>query len=141
MKEKEVKKHHLEELLSHLRLSETEFANSIEENPTKINHVLNFRNGISSKLARAITSKYKDVNFEWLRTGKEPMLKSGIYESKVKGNNNISVAGNENQVNSDVLLELHKGYQEMIRVNQAQLTESQTQISRLISVIEQLNNK
>jgi phage repressor protein C with HTH and peptisase S24 domain len=73
--EKEVKKHYLNDLLSYLQLNETEFVNSLKGvSQSKINNVLNFRNGISADLARKIIAKYKDVSFEWLRTGEGEML-------------------------------------------------------------------
>lgn len=68
------KKHYLQELLDYLKTNETEFAKLIGENRTKINHILNFRNGISANLARKIIKKYPDVSFEWLRTGEGEML-------------------------------------------------------------------
>ena len=56
---------------------------------------------------------------------------------RISGNNNTAVAGNGNQVTTnDIagLIELQKGYQEMIK-------EKDSQIARLISVIEKLSEK
>ncbi len=57
--------------------------------------------------------------------------------NKVSGSGNTAVAGNGNKVtHNDItaLLELQKGYQEMIK-------EKDDQISRLISVIRKLTEK
>jgi len=75
MKKEKVKKHYLNELLSYLKMNETDFAKSLDDvSRIKINHVLNFRNGISSQLANKIIAKYENVSFDWLRYGIDPML-------------------------------------------------------------------
>jgi plasmid maintenance system antidote protein VapI len=78
----------------------------------------------------------------WLLTGEGEMLRCNVNE--VNGNGNTSVAGNGNQIttaNIAEMLELQKGYQEMIKTGQAQLSESQSQINRLIAIIEQHNKE
>ena len=72
----------------------------------------------------------------WLLTGDGEMLQ-GNNINRVSGNNNTAVAGNGNRVTTnDIagLIELQKGYQEMIK-------EKDSQIARLISVIEKLSEK
>ena len=57
--------------------------------------------------------------------------------NRITGNNNTAVAGNGNSVTTNDIagmIELQKGYQEMIK-------EKDSQIARLISVIEKLSEK
>ena len=75
-------------------------------------------------------------------TGEGEMLKD-VSMNNVNGNGNTSVAGNGNITNANIteMLELQKGYQEMIKTSQVQLSESQSQINRLITIIEQLHHE
>lgn len=88
-----------------------------------------------------IVDKFPEVNKVWILTGEGEMLKNSN-TNQVNGNGNTSVAGNGNQItnaNITEMLELQKGYQEMIKTGQMQLSESQSQINRLITIIEHLN--
>ena len=68
-----------------------------------------------------ILQRYPELNGNWLKTGEGEML---------KGNENISVAGNgNNAANANV--------SEMIEV----VKESQVQMGRLIAIIEDLHKK
>jgi len=85
---------------------------------------------------KAIGEKFPELNPMWLLTGGGEMLQ-GNNINRVSGNNNTAVAGNGNRVTTnDIagLIELQKGYQEMIK-------EKDSQIARLISVIEKLSEK
>jgi len=81
-------------LLKHLGVNANKLAGLLgyKGNAT-IYHILNERNGISESFAYKISSKFPDVNTEWLLTGEGDMLredKSTVSQS-VSGNNNISV--------------------------------------------------
>ena len=70
----------------------------------------------------------------WLITGEGEMFKSN-HVNNVSGNGNTSVAGDGNQITTTYIsemLELQKGYQEMLKT-------SQEQISKLIAIIEKQN--
>ena len=85
---------------------------------------------------KAITERFPDLNPIWLLTGDGEMLQANNI-NRITGNNNTAVAGNGNSVTTNDIagmIELQKGYQEMIK-------EKDSQIARLISVIEKLSEK
>lgn len=90
----------------------------------------------SDKLAKIIDG-CPDINPEWLITGKGGILREQN-KNEVSGNSNTSVAGNGNNVTAAIheMYEIQKGYQEIIRKNQEQMSETQKQLDRLISIIE-----
>ena len=62
-------------IISHAKLSRRAFGMSIgHTSGTMIDNVINGRNGISAGLARKITNKYPEINYEWILTGKGTML-------------------------------------------------------------------
>jgi transcriptional regulator with XRE-family HTH domain len=81
-----------------------------------------------------LSRKWGDVfglNPNWLLTGEGEMLKN-TNENNVPENGNASVADDGNQITTSLfseMLKLQKGYQEMLKTSQAQ-------ISSLISIIE-----
>ena len=125
--------------------NQQQFVEEIRSDKATVSQIKNGKIKIPNNLFSNIESAFPDVSMDWLKEGKGDMLNNDKYENIVNGSNNISIAGKGNQVNSDTLLEIiesqQKGYLDIIRTNQKQLTESQTQISRLISVVEKLNNK
>lgn len=91
---------------------------------------------ISGPLQLLLSLKY-DVNIDYLLKGEGEMFRHTSNQSSVKGNGSTSVAGNGNQVtNTDVagLIELQKGYQEMLK-------KKDEQIDRLLSIIEKSSVK
>ena len=133
MRENEVKKHHLEELFAYLETNTKRFSETLEIDPTRIYNILHGKNKVSSSLAKLITSKYKDVNFEWLRTGKEPMLKNNRQKSE---NTNCSgvvgnISGKDLNINDSTIIS------GLIRT----IEKRDEQMDRLISIIEQLNKR
>ena len=96
--------------------------------------ISSMRVSIQPDKLKSIALKYPDLNTEWLLTGNGEMLKSGNINT-VTGNGNTSVAGDGNQItttNISEMIELQKGYQDMLKTSQAQITS-------LISIIEKLN--
>ena len=68
-------KKRIEDLLSELK--HTKYSLSIAlgyANGSVLNNIHNGRNGISAGLARKITNKYPEINYEWILTGKGTML-------------------------------------------------------------------
>ena len=82
-----VERHYLSKLIEYNQMNATEFAKSLGTSQERINRILNLRNGISANLARTIVAKYKDVNFDWLRTGEGEMLKVDVSVKKNKKTN------------------------------------------------------
>jgi len=96
--------------------------------------ISSMRVSIQPDKLKSIALKYPDLNTEWLLTGNGEMLKSGNINT-VTGNGNTSVAGDGNQItttNISEMIELQKGYQDMLKTSQAQITS-------LISIIEKLS--
>jgi DNA-binding XRE family transcriptional regulator len=135
----------INKLLEHFSLNPSDFAKVVGlRYAQNIYDIQKDKVDISKQIAAKITTAFPEINKNWLLTGEGEMMKIDKSENNVNGNNNISVAGKGNKVNSDVLLsiiELQKGYQEMMKASQIHLSESQTQMNRLLSIIEQLNNK
>ena len=121
-------KERLREYIKTLNISEREFCRQIGVSSSYVN---NIRQSIQPDKMKAIGEKFPELNPMWLLTG------DGTMRNRISGNNNTAVAGNGNQVTTnDIagLIELQKGYQEMIK-------EKDSQIARLISVIEKLSEK
>lgn len=126
-------KERLREYIKTLNISEREFCRQIGVSSSYIN---NIRQSIQPDKMKAIGEKFPELNPMWLLTGDGEMLQ-GNNINRISGNNNTAVAGNGNRVTTnDIagLIELQKGYQEMLK-------EKDSQIARLISIIEKLSEK
>jgi transcriptional regulator with XRE-family HTH domain len=126
-------KQRLKDYLHERGVSERAFGKKIGVSGSYVNSI---RTSIQPAKLKLIGDAYPDLNPIWLLTGEGEMLQKGG-GSQVFGENNTSVAGNGNKVtHNDVaaLLELQKGYQEMIR-------KKDEQIERLIGIIEGLSGK
>ena len=126
-------KERLREYIKTLNISEREFCRQIGVSSSYVN---NIRQSIQPDKMKAIGEKFPELNPMWLLTG-DGTMRNGDNTNRISGNNNTAVAGNGNQVTTnDIagLIELQKGYQEMRK-------EKDSQIARLISVIEKLSEK
>ena len=126
-------KERLREYIKTLNISEREFCRKIG---VSVSYVNSIRTSIQPDKMKSIGEKFPDLNPIWLLTGDGEMLQ-GNNTNRVSGNNNTAVAGNGNRVTTNDIagmIELQKGYQEMIK-------EKDSQIARLISVIEKLSEK
>lgn len=126
-------KERLREYVKTLNISEREFCRQIGVSSSYIN---NIRQSIQPDKMKAIGEKFPELNPMWLLTGDGEMLQRNNI-NRISGNNNTAVAGNGNRVTTnDIagLIELQKGYQEMLK-------EKDSQIARLISIIEKLSEK
>ena len=127
--------------LEYRKLSQAKFAEAVGLSKGYVGSMT--ENPTQETLAK-IRTKFPDLNIDWFLTGEGEMLKKeqqtgDISASTVVGAN---FSGSGNQItNNDIkgMIELQKGYQEMIKTSQAQLSESQSQINRLIAIIEQYN--
>lgn len=126
-------KQRLKDYLKERGVSERAFGKKVGVSGSYVNSI---RTSVQPDKLKAITDAYPDLNPIWLLTGAGEMLLRGG-GSQVVGENNTSVAGNGNKVtHNDIaaLLELQKGYQEMIH-------KKDEQIERLIGIIEGLSGK
>lgn len=117
-------KERLREYIKTLNISEREFCRQIGVSSSYVN---NIRQSIQPDKMKAIGEKFPELNPMWLLTG-DGTMRNGDNTNRISGNNNTAVAGNGNQVTTnDIagLIELQKGYQEMIK-------EKDSQIARLI---------
>lgn len=68
--------HYLNKLLDYLKLNAKQFSESLGfERADRVYNVLNFKNGVSSSLAKIINDHYPYINYDWLLTGDGEMLK------------------------------------------------------------------
>lgn len=93
---------------------------------------------LTDRFLHRFNSAYGDIfNIEWLIKGEGEMLSSSIHQ-EINGDNNTQVAGNNNHVNSPATLD--KAIDE-IAAQRKLVEKSQEQIDRLLSIIENMNNK
>lgn len=82
-----------------------------------------------------------DLNIDWLETGRGEMLESRANQN-VKGDNNTSIAGNSNHINSSTTIEKAiDEISEMRKLIKEQVRNNQEQFERFMSVIERLTTK
>ena len=127
-------KERLRAYIKTLNISEREFCRRIG---VSVSYVNSIRKSIQPEKLKAITEAFPNLNPVWLMTGDGSMLEETPKEEVVTNNSNSTVAGtNTTPINKEVegLIELQKGYQELLRAKDEQ-------ISRLISVLEKLTNK
>ncbi len=122
--------------LKYKHLTKTAFGESIGVSNA---FVTSIRRSIAPDKVQSIASNYPDLNLDWLLYGNGEMLKAESKHSEsddpkasslMVGNH---VSGNGNNINESSniagMIELQKGYQELLR-------KSQQQIDRLIGIIE-----
>lgn len=105
-------------------------------------YVNNIRKSITPEKLQQIALRYPELNTGWLMTGEGEMLRPEQNVSDVSGSTVVgaNVNGNGNNIsNNDAsniagMIELQKGYQDMMK-------KSQEQIDRLLAVIERLTLK
>lgn len=66
----------IKELIEHEKLTNSEFAQSINTSPAIISHLLSGRNKASLQIVQSIVSKYTNVNITYLLTGDGGLYKS-----------------------------------------------------------------
>lgn len=98
---------------------------------------------IPYEVADKLVQEFPSLSRDWLLSGEGEMLVSGDASAQVNGNGNAvnNVTGNGNKVSAQVagdFAELASKFSESLLLAQRQLSSSQSQIDRLISVLEKL---
>lgn len=120
----------LKTVLDYLKLSVAKLAKELGyERPQKIYNVTQGINGISTELAKDITDKYREINFEWLRYGKGSMLNQTLGKSTSEKQEQVSLMSDYISIPREVL--------DMIR----SMTETIQSQQRTIELLERQNKK
>ena len=103
-------------------------------------YISSMRKGFGTEKLENVLNSFPDLNREWLLYGEGEMLKFGVQQNNVNGDNihghNVSV----DKSPTDGLIELLKTKDDQINKSQEQISKSQEQIDRLIGLIEKMNN-
>lgn len=95
--------------------------------------IKNGKCGISKEVAKKIQERYLNISIAWLLTGEGEMLVDNqVIQNNQNGDN---IHGHSVTVNNT-----EKDYLEIIKTQADQLSKSQDQIDRLISIIETMTN-
>ncbi|CAA0177530.1 conserved hypothetical protein [Tenacibaculum maritimum] len=87
----------LQELLDYLGIKANRLSVEIGDNSnSRIYYVRNGRSKISPKLAKAITERYKEINYDYLITGKGELVRKGVL---VNSSGNVFVEKNDGSFN------------------------------------------
>lgn len=116
-------KYRLEQFLKNRGIKKTEFAKAIGVSNS---YITSMRKSIQPDKLEKINYSYPDLNISWLLYGEGTMLRDRETESAPAGQTPV-----ENPDTVAGMIELQKGYQQM-------LAKSQEQIDRLISIIEDM---
>ena len=94
---------------------------------------------LTDSLFNKIADNFPEFDRNWLMTGEGEMLKPAVSQNAV-GDNNTQVAGNGNNVNvaATALMEELSAQRKLTEKAQEQVTKSQEQIDRLLSIIEKM---
>lgn len=136
-------KERLIEYIKYKGVGQNKFAESIGVSSGYVN---NIRKSIQPDKIFSISKKYPDLNTGWLLTGEGTMLRKPQSIGDISGSTVVgaNVNGSGNTItNNDVagLIELQKGYQQMLKEKDKQINKSQEQIDRLLSIIENSTKK
>lgn len=93
------------------------------------------KHGISKDLAEKIQAKYLNINIGWLLTGDGEMIKPAATQNNENGDNINGHSVTINKTQGDYL-EIIKSLTAQLAVSQQQVSVSQEQMNRLITIIE-----
>ena len=74
-------KEKIEKILLYLGISPSQFADDLGVQRSGISHILSERNKPSLEFIQKVLLKYKEINPEWLMTGKGEMLRGSVQRS------------------------------------------------------------
>jgi transcriptional regulator with XRE-family HTH domain len=124
-------KERLIEFLAYLGMGQTKFEEKVGLSRGFVNTL---KNNLTIKTLGKIESACPELNTEWLKTGKGEMIKNVVTQNNVEGDNiqghNVTVKKTETEKFLDLL-----------KTKDEQLGKSQSQIDRLIGIIEKKLNK
>lgn len=129
-------KERLQMFIKHLNIGQKKFEQSCGLSNGYVN---NIRRSITDEKLRMISSAYPELNLSWLMLGDGDMLRDSAPAAPVSsavGDGAISVAGDENRVNSEATL--LRAIDE-ISEQRKLVAKSQEQIDRLLNIIERMN--
>ncbi len=117
-----------------------EFAERIKVDKTNLSSAFSgVDKYLTDSLFNKIADNFPEFDRNWLMTGEGEMLKPSVSQTAV-GDNNTQVAGNGNNVNvaATTLMEELSAQRKLTEKAQEQVTKSQEQIDRLLSIIEKM---
>jgi hypothetical protein len=136
-------KDRLIQFIKHLGIGQLKFEESANLARGFVNKV---GYSISKKSEEKISETYPELDMNWLKTGIGNMLKGvddAEYSQTAMGNGNTQISGNGNNITFSSTVERFlnelTAQRELTKEAQQQLTKSQEQMDRLITIIEQLH--
>lgn len=110
-------------------------------NESAFSQIINEKVSCPKDFSQKLKAIVPDLNLDWLETGVGDMLGRTINQ-EIAGDNNTSVAGNSNNINSSATMEKAiNEISEMRKLIQEQVRNNQEQFDRFMSVIERLTAK
>lgn len=110
-------------------------------NESAFSQIINEKVSCPKDFSQKLKAIVPDLNLDWLETGAGDMLGRTINQ-EIMGDNNTSVAGNSNNINSSATMEKAiNEISEMRKLIQEQVRNNQEQFDRFMSVIERLTAK
>ena len=130
--------------------NQQDFTERVNSDKATVSQVMNDRINVPNIMFGNIELSFPFISIEWLKTGNGDMLKpaqnigdvSGmVVGANVSGNGN-SISNND-AMNISGMIELQKGYQEMLTKSQLQidelLSQNKEQFNRMMAIIEQMS--
>ena len=110
-------------------------------NESAFSQIINEKVSRPKDFSQKLKTIVPDLNLDWLETGVGDMLGRTINQ-EIVGDNNTSIAGNSNNINSSATMEKAiNEISEMRKLIQEQVRNNQEQFDRFMSVIERLTAK
>lgn len=110
-------------------------------NESAFSQIINEKVSCPKDFSQKLKAIVPDLNLDWLETGVGDMFGRAINQ-EIVGDNNTSVAGNSNNINSSATMEKAiNEISEMRKLIQEQVRNNQEQFDRFMSVIERLTAK
>lgn len=107
-------------------------------NESAFSQIINEKVSCPKDFSQKLKAIVPDLNLDWLETGVGDMLGKTINQ-EIAGDNNTSVAGNSNNINTSATMEKAiNEISEMRKLIQDQVRNNQEQFDRFMSVIERL---
>ena len=114
--------------------SQADFASKIGIARSQLSEILSGKRKVTESLVNKIHSSYPYLNKEWLTNGEGEMM-IGVIQNNENGDNINGHSVTINKTEGDYL-ELIKSLTAQLAVSQQQVSVSQEQMNRLITIIE-----